>query len=184
MGRPNVAPIWVRNADRVSALRRKQRLPPRGAGAATWWPYRLTPRFQGPFKLGQGRPHYQCAFSIASAPVIASPPLPLYFRTGGGAAVPAPTSGSRALGHASPATSLEARGLLSASDRQQAREKAYGTSGWLGRKLELSYKPYRISSEGNILDLAFGGFLESAPFPDPDVRNDQKPAAEPGESEL
>lgn len=62
-------------------------------------------------------------------------------------------------------------------------EDAYGTWAWLSRKLETSYQPISIRIYKNILDLALGGFLESArsrTFRSGPTR----PAAEPGESDV
>jgi hypothetical protein len=55
----------------LPALRRKQRLLPRGAGAATRWPYRLTPDRSGPSKLGECRSLFKSDFSMTAGTVIA-----------------------------------------------------------------------------------------------------------------
>ena len=77
----------------MSALRRRQRLPPRGAGATTEWPYRLMPDRSGPPKLGEARLHFKDGFSMSHAPAIGLFALTRVAqqRTGGaGVAMPTP----------------------------------------------------------------------------------------------
>jgi hypothetical protein len=144
-----------------------------GPGLPRVWPYRLAPDLSGAHKVGEGRPDYQCAFSIAPGALIAGgpdrrrpEPRLLGFLTGGTSPAGAPTSGCRA---------WKRRGALQISERPDPCRPAADTCRRnspteLGAGSALNWRPsypsIRIRTASIILDLVFGRFLESARLPD------------------
>ena len=145
------------------------------------WPYRLAPDFSGPTKLGQDRVLFKYALLIARALPIGGAPASAWCpgpflakgdrrRLGRRAAAQLPGAYRRYnIGSVLP---------LVSHPRQRPGRPAYGTPGWLNPKLEASYKLNRIRRGRNILDLVFGGFLESARCKDLQSATPE-PAADP-----
>jgi hypothetical protein len=133
-----------------------------GPGLPRVWPYRLTPDRSGLAKLGQHRRVYQCGFSIGTGRSIGGAARVRGNLTEGRARSRAPTSGCRAGTPHRPARKVIAPGPLSASPRQRASAEDYPIFARLSGKVSPLFKPIHIRNGLNILDLALGGFLESA----------------------